>query len=100
MTHRLPLTQLSANETHVEAFKALAHISRLQVFFVLVKPSREMSVGEIQEASRSPVRPCRTILTSCGGPGSSRRRKEERYVYYTGQAAAVSGLVRLLTACC
>ena len=34
---RLPLAQLAADETHVEAFKALAHLSRLQIFFVLVK---------------------------------------------------------------
>ena len=47
---RLPLAQLTADETHVEAFKALAHLSRLQVFFLLVKAGREMSVGEIQEA--------------------------------------------------
>jgi hypothetical protein len=36
---------LSADATHVEAFKALAHLSRLQVFFLLVKAGREMSVG-------------------------------------------------------
>ena len=51
---RLPLSQLSADRTHVEAFKALAHLSRLQVFFVLVKAGREMSVGEIQEAVEIP----------------------------------------------
>jgi len=42
---RLPLTQLSADETHVEAFKALAHLSRLQVFFLLVKVGRWRSCG-------------------------------------------------------
>ncbi len=51
---RLPLAQLSADETHVEAFKALAHLSRLQVFFLLVKAGQEMSVGEIQEAVEIP----------------------------------------------
>ena len=34
---RLPVAQLSANDSHVEGFKALAYLSRLQVFFVLVK---------------------------------------------------------------
>jgi predicted transcriptional regulator len=48
------MAQLSANDIHVEAFKALAHLSRLQVFFVLVKAGRDMSVGEIQEAVEIP----------------------------------------------
>ena len=42
---RLPLAQLSADESHVEAFKALAHLSRLQVFFVLVKAGKEVGQG-------------------------------------------------------
>ena len=45
---RLPLSQLQANDEHVEAFKALAHLSRLQVFFCLVRAGKELAVGEIQ----------------------------------------------------
>jgi len=100
MTHRLPLTQLSADETHVEAFKALAHISRLQVFFVLVKAEREMSVGEIQEAVEIAGPTLSHHLDILRRAGLVESRKEERYVYYTVKRAAVSGLVRLLTACC
>jgi DNA-binding transcriptional ArsR family regulator len=53
-TARRPLAQLSADESHVDAFKALAHLSRLQVFFVLVKAGKALSVGEIQEAVEIP----------------------------------------------
>jgi len=44
----LPVGRLEATEEHVEAFKALAHLSRLQIFFLLVRAKNEMSVGEIQ----------------------------------------------------
>lgn len=50
----LPLARLDANHSHVEAFQALAHLSRLQVFFFLVRVGKEMSVGEIQEAVEIP----------------------------------------------
>ena len=45
---RLPLAQLEASDEDADAFKALAHLSRLQVFFFLVRAGRELSVGEIQ----------------------------------------------------
>src|SRR5262245_21622991 len=44
----LPLARLEATEEHVEALKALAHLSRLQIFFLLVRAKGELSVGEIQ----------------------------------------------------
>ncbi len=37
----LPLAQLLADETYAEAFRALAHLSRLQVFFLLVRAGHE-----------------------------------------------------------
>src|SRR5262249_37462905 len=91
---RLPLAQLTADETHVEAFKALAHLSRLQVFFLLVKAGREMTVGEIQGATLS------HHLDILRRAGLLESRKEERYIYYSVQRERVSALVRLLTACC
>ena len=100
MTHRLPLAQLSANETHVEAFKALAHISRLQVFFVLVKAEREMSVGEIQDAVEIAGPTLSHHLDILRRAGLVESRREERYIYYSVQRERVTGLVRLLTACC
>jgi ArsR family transcriptional regulator, arsenate/arsenite/antimonite-responsive transcriptional repressor len=97
---RLPMAQLSADETHVEAFKALAHISRLQVFFVLVKAGREMSVGEIQEAVEIAGPTLSHHLDILRRAGLLESRKEERYVYYTVKRETVTGIVRLLTACC
>jgi ArsR family transcriptional regulator, arsenate/arsenite/antimonite-responsive transcriptional repressor len=96
----LPLAQLSANETHVEAFKALAHISRLQIFFVLVKAEQEMSVGEIQEAVEIAGPTLSHHLDILRRAGLLESRKEERYVYYTVKQERVTALVRLLTACC
>jgi ArsR family transcriptional regulator, arsenate/arsenite/antimonite-responsive transcriptional repressor len=100
MRPRLSLAQLSANETHVEAFKALAHISRLQVFFVLVKAEKEMSVGEIQEAVEIAGPTLSHHLDILRRAGLVESRKEERYVYYTVKQERVTALVRLLTACC
>jgi hypothetical protein len=39
----LPVARLHAREAHVEAFKALAHLSRLQIVFVLVRAGRELA---------------------------------------------------------
>jgi DNA-binding transcriptional ArsR family regulator len=97
---RLPMAQLSADGTHVEAFKALAHISRLQVFFALVKAGREMSVGEIQEAVEIAGPTLSHHLDILRRAGLLESRKEERYVYYTVKRETVTGIVRLLTACC
>lgn len=96
----MPLARLSANETHVEAFKALAHISRLQIFFVLVKAEQEMSVGEIQEAVEIAGPTLSHHLDILRRAGLLESRKEERYVYYTVKQERVTALVRLLTACC
>jgi len=97
---RLPLTQLAADDTHVEAFKALAHLSRLKIFFVLVKARRELSAGEIQEAVEIPGPTLSHHLDILRRAGLVERRKEERYIYYSVQRERVTALVRLLTACC
>src|SRR5256885_14998464 len=97
---RQPLAQLSADETHVEAFKALAHVSRLRVFFLLVKAGREMSVGEIQEAVEAAGPTLSHHLDVLRRAGLVESRREERYIYYTVKRDTVSGMVRLLTACC
>ncbi len=84
----LPLARLDANHTHVEAFKSLAHLSRLQVFFFLVRAGKEMSVGEIQEAVeipgptlshhpwRFPGRLCPITWTPSGARASSRAARK------------------------
>jgi ArsR family transcriptional regulator len=97
---RRALAELSAEPFHVEAFKALAHLSRLQIFFVLVKAGREMTVGEIQEAVEIPGPTLSHHLDTLRRAGLVESRKEERYIYYSVQREQVTTLVRLLTACC
>jgi DNA-binding transcriptional ArsR family regulator len=97
---RMPLAQLVADDSHVEAFKALAHLTRLQVFFVLVKAGREMSVSEIQEAVEIPGPTLSHHLDGLRRAGLVESRREERYIYYSVQRERVTALVRLLTACC
>jgi DNA-binding transcriptional ArsR family regulator len=97
---RLPLAQLQASEEHVEAFKALAHLSRLQVFFCLVRADKELSVGEIQAEVEIPGPTLSHHLDLLRRAGLLESRKEERYVYYCVKRDSVTALVRLLTACC
>lgn len=97
---RLPLSQLEANETHVEAFRALGHLSRLQVFFYLVRAGREVPAGEIQAAVEIPGPTLSHHLDALRRAGLVESRKEERYVYYSVQRETATTLARLLTACC
>jgi len=97
---RLPVARLSASPPHVEAFKALAQLSRLQVFFTLVRAGRELAVGEIQEAVGIPGPTLSHHLDVLRRAGLVQSRKEERFVYYSIEREAVTTLVRLLTACC
>jgi DNA-binding transcriptional ArsR family regulator len=97
---RLQLSELAAAPEHAEAFKALAHLSRLQVFFTLVRAERELAVGEIQEAVGVPGPTLSHHLDVLRRAGLVESRKEERYVYYSVRRDTVSALVRLLTACC
>ena len=97
---RLPIRQLEATDAHVEAFKALAHPTRLQVVFVLVRADREVSVGEIQEAVGVPGPTLYHHLDLLRRAGLIESRKEERYIYYSVRRDTVTTLVRLLTACC
>ena len=97
---RIPVAQLQADESHVEAFKALAHLSRLQIVFLLVRAGKEMSVGEIQEALEIPGPTLTHHLDGLRRAGLIESRKEERYIYYSVQRETVTALVRLLTACC
>lgn len=97
---RLPLAQLQADASHVEALRALAHLTRLQVFFFLVRVQREAPAGEIQEALEVPGPTLSHHLELLRRAGLVESRKEERYVYYSVNRETVTGLVRLLTACC
>ena len=96
----LPLARLEADARHVEALKALAHLSRLQVFFFLVRARQPVTVGEIQAAVEIPGPTLSHHLDVLRRAGLLESRKEERYVYYSVQRDAVMQIVRLLTACC
>jgi DNA-binding transcriptional ArsR family regulator len=96
----LPLGRLEATEEHVEAFKALAHLSRLQIFFMLVRAKNEMSVGEIQAEIEIPGPTLSHHLDALRRAGLLESRKEERYIYYSVRPETVTALVRVLTACC
>jgi DNA-binding transcriptional ArsR family regulator len=84
----------------VEAFAALAHQTRLELFFLLVRRGEEVSAGELQEALEIPGPTLSHHLTALRRAGLVESRKEERYVYYAVKRDIVTELVRLLTACC
>src|SRR5207245_11433809 len=96
----LPLARLQAREDHVEAFKALAHLTRLQIFFFLVREGREVPAGEIQTELEVPGPTLSHHLDVLRRAGLVQSRREERFVYYSAQSDTASELVRLLTACC
>jgi DNA-binding transcriptional ArsR family regulator len=96
----LPLARLQAREEHVEAFKALAHLSRMQIFFFLVRAGREVAAGEIQAELEIPGPTLSHHLDLLRRAGLVSSRKEERYVYYASRPEIASELARLLTACC
>jgi DNA-binding transcriptional ArsR family regulator len=97
---RLPLARLQAREQHVEAFKALAHLSRLQIFFFLVRAGREVAAGEIQAELEIPGPTLSHHLDLLRRAGLVVSRRQERFIYYSVRSETVSELVRLLTACC
>jgi DNA-binding transcriptional ArsR family regulator len=96
----LPLARLVATDAHVDALKALAHRSRLEVFFFLVRRKAEVAVGEIQEALEIPGPTLSHHLDLLRRAGLVQSRKEGTFVYYSTKPEMVSELVRLLTACC
>jgi ArsR family transcriptional regulator len=100
VTRKLPLATLVATPEHIDAFKALAHPGRLDVFFTLVKARGELAVGEIQEALGIPGPTLSHHLDQLRRAGLVRSRRQERFIHYAVDPAMVNDLVRLLTACC
>ena len=96
----LPLARLQARLEHVEAFKALAHLTRLQIFFFLVREGREVPAGEIQHQLEVPGPTLSHHLDVLRRAGLVHSGREERFVYYVPRSDTASELVRLLTACC
>jgi DNA-binding transcriptional ArsR family regulator len=96
----LPLAQLQATDRHVEAFKSLAHVSRLQIFFFLVRQKGEVAVGDIQAELEIPGPTLSHHLVLLRRAGLVQSRREGTFVYHSTRPEMVSELVRLLTACC
>lgn len=91
---------LDAQEHHAEAFKALAHTTRLRIFYHLVRARQEVSAGAIQQAVGVPAPTLSHHLDTLEQAGLVRSRHEGRFIYYAVERDAVKDLVRLLTACC
>ena len=92
--------KLEASAEHAAAFKALAHLTRLQVFFFLVRHGGEVAAGEIGEQVEVSGPTMSHHLDLLRRAGLVTSRKHERYVYYRVRRETVSDMVRLLTACC
>lgn len=98
---KLRLRTLQAEERHVEAFKALSHLTRLKIFFYLVRKGEEGDmVGNILAALEVPGPTLSHHLDILHRAGLLRARREERFIFYSVRREMVSDLVRLLTACC
>ena len=98
---KVRLRTLEAEERHVEAFKALSHLTRLKIFFYLVRKDEEgVPAGSIAADLEVPGPTLSHHLDILRRAGLIRSRKEARYVYYSVNREAVTELVRLLTACC
>jgi DNA-binding transcriptional ArsR family regulator len=96
----LPVARLQATPAHAQAFAALAHLSRLQVFFLLVQRGREVAAGEIQEALGIPGPTLTHHLAALRHAGLVTSRKHARFVYSAVRPDTVTDLIRLLSACC
>lgn len=96
----IPLARLQATDRHVEAFKALAHSTRLQIFFFLVRQKAEVAVGEIQAELEIPGPTLSHHLDLLRRAELVQSRREGTFVYYSTRSDTVTELVRVLTACC
>ena len=97
----LKVRALQAEERHVEAFKALSHLTRLKIFFYLVHKGEEGdSVGSILAALEVPGPTLSHHLDILHRAGLLQARREERFIFYSVRRETISDLVRLLTACC
>ena len=96
----LPLARLQATEHHVEAFKSLAHRTRLDIVFFLVRQREEVAVGDIQAELEIPGPTLSHHLDLLRRAGLVQSRREGTFVYYSTRPEMLSELVRLLTACC
>jgi ArsR family transcriptional regulator len=96
----VPLARLQASDRHVDALKALAHATRLQIFFFLVRQKGEVAAGDIQAELEIPGPTLSHHLDLLRRAELVQSRREGTFIYYSTKPEIVSELVRLLTACC
>ena len=89
-----------ASVEHVNAFKALAHLGRLQVFFYLVQAAEPVPANQIQKALKLPGPTLSHHLDELEQAGLIERKRDVRFIYSSVKRPAVTELVRILTACC
>jgi len=98
---KVRLRTLEAEERHVEAFKALSHLTRLKIFFYLVRKDEEgVPAGSIAADLEVPGPTLSHHLDILRRAGLLQARREERFIFYSVRREIVTDLVRLLTACC
>ncbi len=89
-----------AEVEHAEAFSALGQLSRLRIYFHLVKAGGEVAAGEIQTALDIPAPTLSHHLEVLRRAEVIEARPEGRFIWYRANRNKASELVRLLTACC
>ena len=96
-----PLAPIQTDPQHTEAFKALGHLTRLNIFFYLVqKGDSGDSVGNIQAAINVPGPTLSHHLDILQRAGLLTSRREERFIFYSVRRETVNDMIRLLTDCC
>lgn len=90
----------AAGEAQAEAFRALAHATRLGLFFRLVRAGRPVAAGDLAREAGIPGPTLTHHLDRLRGCGLVRRVRRSRHVLYDVDREKVLELVRLLTACC
>jgi ArsR family transcriptional regulator len=93
-------TAPKARPKDVAAFKALAHLDRLRVFFCLVQASKPLPVNEIQSLLDLPWPTLSHHLDHLERAGLIDRERNERFIYSSVRRDTLTDLVRLLTTCC
>lgn len=80
---------------------ALAQESRLAIFRALVQAGPEgLAAGRIAEAIGAPASTLSFHLKELAAAGLVRARQDGRFIFYTADYAAMSGLVAFLTEKC
>ncbi|ETX05266.1 ArsR/SmtB family transcription factor [Candidatus Entotheonella palauensis] len=84
-----------------DAFKALGHPARLQIFFFLVNKGAEGgNVSEIKAHVGIPDSTLSHHLDTLRHAQLLHSDKQQQWIYYRVNADMTNDLVRLLTACC